>query len=200
MLVPSEAFSVRVESSNGAAHLRLSGRFDVAAVRALDELIGVTQRLDVVMDLGDVTFMDGAAWLAVMDFEHRAHDWGKEVRLINTPSHVRRIFELTATEYLLSDTDRSTNGRHARRTAVIEVIGGDHGSDHVPTRVRRAPRRNRAPRPSGERSPGVPDTHVRALRGADDVRAAGSGGLVRLPHVRPVRLRRATEPRSRASM
>ena len=71
------------------------------------------------MDLGDVTFMDGAAWLAVMDFEHRAHDWGKEVRLINTPSHVRRIFELTATEYLLSDTDRSTNGGHAGRTAVM---------------------------------------------------------------------------------
>ena len=118
MLVPSEAFSVRLESSNGAAHLCLSGRFDVAAVPSLDDMIGDTQRLDVVMDLGEVTFMDSAAWLSVMDFEHRAHDWGKEVRLINTPSQVRRIFELTATEYLLSDTDRSTNG-HAGRTAVM---------------------------------------------------------------------------------
>jgi anti-anti-sigma factor len=118
VLVPSEAFSVRVESSNGAVHLRLSGRFDLAAVSSLDDLIGETQRLDVVMDLGDITFMDGAAWLAVMDFEHRAHDWGKEVRLINTPSHVRRIFELTATEYLLSDTDRPQSDRGARRTAV----------------------------------------------------------------------------------
>jgi anti-anti-sigma factor len=113
MQVPPEAFSVRVEPCNGAAHLRLSGRFDVVAVRAFDDLIGVTQKLDVVMDLRDVTFMDGAAWLAVMDFEHRAHDWGKEVRLIETPSHVRRIFELTATEYLLSDTERSTNGQTA---------------------------------------------------------------------------------------
>ena len=119
MLVPSEVFSVRVESSNGAAHLRLSGRFDLAAVSSLDDLIGETRRLDVVMDLGDVTFMDGAAWLAVMDFEHRAHDWGKEVRLVNAPSHVRRIFELTATGYLLSDTDGSTNGRPARRTALM---------------------------------------------------------------------------------
>ena len=113
MQVPSEAFSVRVESCNGAAHFRLSGRFDVSAVRALDDLIGVTQKLDVVIDLRDVTFMDGAAWLAVMDFEHRAHDWGKELRLIETPSQIRRIFELTATEYLLSDTERSTNGQHA---------------------------------------------------------------------------------------
>jgi hypothetical protein len=66
-LVPSEAFSVRVESSNGATHLRLSGRFDLAAISSLDDLIGETQRLDVVMDLGDVTFMDGAAWLASKD-------------------------------------------------------------------------------------------------------------------------------------
>ena len=55
MRVPSEAFSVLVESSNGAAHLRLSGRFDRAAVASLDDLIGETRRLDVVMDLGDVT-------------------------------------------------------------------------------------------------------------------------------------------------
>src|SRR6185436_951955 len=115
MLVPSEAFSVLVEPSNGTAHLRLSGRFDVAAVRALDDLIGVTQRLDVVMDVGDVTFMGGAAWLEVMDFEHRAHDWGKELRLVNTPSHVRRIFELTASDHLISDTYRP-NGRGARPT------------------------------------------------------------------------------------
>ena len=38
MLVPSEAFSVRVESSNGAAHLRLLGRR--AAISSLDDLIG----------------------------------------------------------------------------------------------------------------------------------------------------------------
>jgi anti-anti-sigma factor len=117
-LVPSEAFSVRVESSNGAAHLRLSGRFDLAAVSSLDDLIGETQRLDVVMDLGDVTFMDGAAWLAVMDFEHRAHDWGKELLLVNTPAPVRRIFELTASDHLIADTDRPPNGRGVRPTTV----------------------------------------------------------------------------------
>ena len=108
-----------VQPSNGAARLRLSGRFDVAAVRALDDLIGDTQRLNVVMDLGNIPVMDGAAWLAVMDFEHRAHDFGKELRLVNTPGTIRRIFELTATEYLLADADRSTNGRRSRRTAVM---------------------------------------------------------------------------------
>jgi anti-anti-sigma factor len=118
MLVPSEVFSVRVVSSNGAAHLRLSGRFDIAAVSSLDDLIGETRRLDVVMDLGDVTFMDGAAWLAVMDFEHRAHDWGKELRLVNTPASVRRIFELTASDHLISDKDGPPNGRGHLPTTV----------------------------------------------------------------------------------
>lgn len=103
MRVPSDSFSVRVQSLNGVARLRLSGRFDVAGVATLDDLIGQTQRRDVVMDLRGITFMDGAAWLAVMDFEHRARDWGKELRLINTPPPIRRIFELTATEYLLSE-------------------------------------------------------------------------------------------------
>ena len=86
MRVPSDHFSVRVESLNGVAHLLLSGRFDVAAIPALDDLIGQTQRRDVVMDLRGIKSMDGAAWLAVMDFEHRAQDWGKELRLINTPN------------------------------------------------------------------------------------------------------------------
>ena len=48
--------------------------------------------------------MDSAGWLAVMDLEHRAQDWGKELRLINTPQPIRRSFELTATRYRLSDT------------------------------------------------------------------------------------------------
>lgn len=104
MRVPTDTFSVRIESLNGVARLHLSGRFDVAGIPALDELIGQTQRRDVVMDLGDITFLDGAAWLAVMDFEHRARDWGKALRLVNTPERIRRIFELTATEYLLSET------------------------------------------------------------------------------------------------
>ena len=103
MRVPSNNFSVRVESSNGAAHLRLSGPFDSAAIPALDHLIGEVRRLYVVLDLSEITFMDSVAWLAIMAYEHRAQDWGRDFRLVNTPAHVRRIFELTSTEYLLAE-------------------------------------------------------------------------------------------------
>lgn len=53
-----------------------------------------------------------------MDFEHRAHDWGKELRLVNTPAPVRRIFELTASDHLIADTDGPPNGRGLRPTTV----------------------------------------------------------------------------------
>ncbi len=74
-----------------------------AAIPALDDAIGEIKRRDVVLDLGGVTFMDSAAWLAVMAYEHRVHDWGMKFRLVNAPDHIRRIFELTATEYLLTE-------------------------------------------------------------------------------------------------
>ena len=103
MRVPSDTFTVRVKRSTGKARLRLTGRFDGAAVAALDALIGVLRQRDVSMDLEGITFMDSAGWLGVMAYERRVHDWDKEFRLENAPEHIRRIFELTATEHLLAE-------------------------------------------------------------------------------------------------
>jgi anti-anti-sigma factor len=104
MLGRSDTFSVDLERSNGVAHLRLVGRFDAAAVHALDDAIDEVRRGDVVLDLEAVKFMDSAAWLAVVGYERRLRDWGMQFRLVNAPAHIRRIFELTATEYLLTET------------------------------------------------------------------------------------------------
>ena len=98
----SDTFSVELERSNGATHLRLAGRLDVAATPVLDQAIAAIRRRDVVLDLEAVTFMDGAGWLAIMAYEHRVHDWGMKFRLVHVPADIRRIFELTATEHLLS--------------------------------------------------------------------------------------------------
>jgi anti-anti-sigma factor len=103
MRVPSHSFTVRVKRSTGMARLRLTGRFDAAAVEALDAVIGVVRDRDVTMDLEGITFMDSAGWLGVMAYERRVRDWGKDVRLENAPEHIRRIFELTATERLLTE-------------------------------------------------------------------------------------------------
>jgi anti-anti-sigma factor len=99
----SDTFSVEREPLNGTTHLRLAGIFDVAATPVLDDAIAVIPRRDVVLDLKAVTFMDSAAWLAIMAYEHRVHDWGMKFRLAHVPANIRRIFELTATEHLLSE-------------------------------------------------------------------------------------------------
>jgi anti-anti-sigma factor len=103
MRVPSDTFTVRVKRSTGMARLRLTGRFDAAAVETLDAVMGVVRDRDVTMDLEGITFMDGAGWLGVMAYERRVRDWGKDVRLENAPEHIRRIFELTATDRLLAE-------------------------------------------------------------------------------------------------
>jgi hypothetical protein len=129
------------------------------------------------LGLGDVTFVDGAAWLGVhprpRSPDLRAHGDRPPDRGHGPASELPRY-----------PTDRRD-----------EVNGGEDGSDHEPTRVRRPSRRDRAHRPARKRPPRVPDAHVRALRAPDDVRAAGSGGLVRLPRVRPVRIDAPEGPR-----
>jgi anti-anti-sigma factor len=103
MRVPSDTFTVHVTRSTGTARLRLTGRFDAAAVATLDALVGVVRDRDVTLDLEGVTSIDDAGWRGVLTYERRVHDWGKDVRLENAPEHVRRIFELTATEHLLAE-------------------------------------------------------------------------------------------------
>lgn len=99
----ADPFSVRVDDSNGATHLRLSGRFDASALPALEDAIDAVPHRDVVLDLAALTFMDGAAWIAVTRLENRVRDWGNDLRLVNARGRIRTIFELTGTEHLLSE-------------------------------------------------------------------------------------------------
>jgi hypothetical protein len=39
----------------------------------------------------------------VIDWEHRVHGWGKDLHLVNVDLRIRRIFELTASEHLLTE-------------------------------------------------------------------------------------------------
>ena len=87
---------------------------------------------NVVMDLDGLTFMDGAAWLAVMAWEHRVRDWGRDLRVVNVPGRIRRIFELTETEYLLAEAVASDGGG-VEGGMVGRVLHGGMVSD-IPTR------------------------------------------------------------------
>lgn len=95
--------SVRVEDSDGAARFLLTGRFDTEAIYPLYGAIGRAMYRDVVLDLDEVTFIDGVAWMTLMAFERRVRDWGSDFRVANARGHLRKVFELTETEYLLSE-------------------------------------------------------------------------------------------------
>ncbi len=99
----SDLFSIRLEDEDDVVHLLMEGRFDAAAVPALVDAISTAWHCDVVLDLDGLTFMDGAAWLAVMASEHRVHDWGKGLRIVNAGEDIRIIFQVTETDYLLSE-------------------------------------------------------------------------------------------------
>ncbi len=99
-----DLFQVRAEHADDVAHLRLTGRFDAGAVPQLDDAIAQAHPRDIVLDLGELSFMDGAAWLAVMSYEHRVRAWGRSLHLVNVFGEIRRIFESTETEYLLTRT------------------------------------------------------------------------------------------------
>jgi anti-anti-sigma factor len=104
MLDPGSQFSVQVESGGGAVvRIALEGEFDGSALPTIEDAFVRAGDQDVVLDLDGLTFMDGAAWLAVMAHEHRVRDHGHDLRLVNVPSPVRRIFRETKTEYLLRD-------------------------------------------------------------------------------------------------
>ena len=98
-----ELFWVRVENTDFVTHLRLTGRFDSAAIPYLDDKIADARGRDVVLDLSGLTYMDGAAWIAVMSYEHRVRDTGNDYWLENAFGSIRKIFESTETEYLLSE-------------------------------------------------------------------------------------------------
>lgn len=102
MLVPKDTFSVRVQASGDEARLRLAGRFDASALRVFENAVAQILDRDVVLDLDGVSFMDGAAWVAVMAHERRATAAGHRLRVINAPGRIRTLFEVTETEHLLS--------------------------------------------------------------------------------------------------
>jgi anti-anti-sigma factor len=103
MLAPGSHFSVQVELYAEAARIALEGEFDGSALPTIEDALVEAGDRDVVIDLDGLTFMDGAAWLAVMAHEHRVRHQGHDLRLVNAPKPVRRIFRDTQTEYLLRE-------------------------------------------------------------------------------------------------
>jgi anti-anti-sigma factor len=79
------------------ARLVLGGDLDMAArfqaEQALDELLA-TPLEQLVVDLGEVTFVDSTGMGLVLEVHDRARAEGFRLRLLRGPAEVQRVFEL----------------------------------------------------------------------------------------------------------
>ena len=108
MRVPEHgSISISLRVGSDAADLRLGGRFDISTSPAFHDVFEALHGRDVAIDLRDLTFMDGAAWLDVMDLDGRVRDWGRRFTVLNVPSRIREMFVATQTEHLLAESASS---------------------------------------------------------------------------------------------
>jgi anti-anti-sigma factor len=91
MRVPYESFSVLVQESKDALHVFLGGWLDAAAVPGLYQAVARSGSRDVVLDIEDLEFIDGAGWLGVIGCEQRVASRGGRLRIDNG---IRKILEL----------------------------------------------------------------------------------------------------------
>jgi anti-anti-sigma factor len=92
--LPSETFSVLIEESNDVLRLHLIGWLDAAAVPALYQAVArAAGSREVVLDIEDLTFVDGAGWLGVIGCEQRVATRGGRLRIENG---IRRILKLAS--------------------------------------------------------------------------------------------------------
>lgn len=79
------------------ARLVLSGELDMGArfqaEQALDRLLAAPLD-DLVVDLGDVTFLDSSGMGLILDVDERARREGFKLRLLPARPEVQRVFEL----------------------------------------------------------------------------------------------------------
>jgi anti-anti-sigma factor len=95
-------FSVDVEPRDAGVAVRLAGDLDMAATFRLEPEIdravdrdGVRQ---LVLDLGEVGFIDSAGLGALLSIRERTRSLGIEMRLANVSPPARRLLELSGTE------------------------------------------------------------------------------------------------------
>jgi anti-anti-sigma factor len=88
---------IAADRDDRRARLVLGGELDMdarfQAERALDELLAQPVE-QLVVDLGEVTFLDSTGMGLVLEVNDRARSEGFRLRLLRGPAEVQRVFEL----------------------------------------------------------------------------------------------------------
>jgi len=117
----SPFFTTQIEARDGVASVALRGELDMATVPILEHQLAEFEgdRVpEVVLDLRDLTFMDSTAVHFFMAARDRARTSGHRLTLVGPSPGARRVFELTGTQFLLSEQE------------TVVPAEADAGSDH----------------------------------------------------------------------
>jgi anti-anti-sigma factor len=110
------AFHVETRIDGSIAHLVLSGELDLASVQAFeDELrrVEADRPATILVDLGQLGFMDSSGLRALVMADERAHAVGRRLAVIPGPPQVRRVFEITKLDERLELVDDVSAVREA---------------------------------------------------------------------------------------
>lgn len=100
-----EPFSVTGEHRGQAAHLRLFGEIDMAAVPVLERSLRAAEsngNSAIVVDLERVTFIDASGLRAFLGAAKRAGRSGRTFTITRAPAVVQRVLQITGTTHLLA--------------------------------------------------------------------------------------------------
>ena len=98
--------TVRIGIRNGIGRMRLHGELDVATVPAFQKQLAFLEKQGpaaIVLDLRYLAFMDAAALRAFVDARRRAARNGHGLVLAGANRNVRRVVQLTGTEFLIDE-------------------------------------------------------------------------------------------------
>lgn len=100
------AFAVGSEGSSGAAHLWVSGEFDLAGIPLFVQELESLQRQGrevAVLDLAQLLFIDAVGLRALLSVGERAREGGSPPALAGASPVVARVFELAGLQRRLAD-------------------------------------------------------------------------------------------------
>jgi len=113
---------------DGCVRVRLAGDFDLISAEAAHEIICplVSSGLNVAVDMSRVTFLDAAGTRFLIESQELARASGGDLVVCHPSRPVRRILELTDTQWLVRPVALAAPGPEAARVgerAVAKVIG-----------------------------------------------------------------------------
>lgn len=107
-----EQFSVTREVEDGGVRFRLFGELDLATVPLFESGFDGAAARAIVLDLGELTFIDASGLRAVLAADCHAKEMGQELTLVDGSRPVRKLFELTGNERLLDGATGSGGAEH----------------------------------------------------------------------------------------